>query len=118
MDDDFNAPLAIGVLFDLVRETNQSLNSEQKLSIDTLKQIDQLFNDLGGEVLGIIPDQLRSASGEVKTESTLMDLVIHIRAEVRKQKLWALSDIIRDGLKTIGFMIEDKKDGTTWRKID
>ena len=69
-------------------------------------------------MLGIIPDQIRFASSEVKTESTLMDLVIHIRAEVRKQKLWALSDIIRDGLKTIGFMIEDKKDGTTWRRMN
>jgi cysteinyl-tRNA synthetase len=47
-----------------------------------------------------------------------MDLVVSIRAEVRKQKLWTLSDIIRDGLKAIGFMIEDKKDGTTWRKIN
>ncbi len=118
MDDDFNAPLAIGVLFDLARETNQSLNSEQKLSIDALKQIDQLFSELGGKVLGIIPDQLRSANGDVKAESSLMNLVVSIRAEVRKQKLWALSDIIRDGLKTIGFMIEDKKDGTNWRKIN
>jgi cysteinyl-tRNA synthetase len=83
-----------------------------------LKQIDQLFGELGGKVLGIIPEQIQSASGDVKTESNLMDLVVSIRAEVRKQKLWTLSDIIRDSLKAIGFMIEDKKDGTTWRKIN
>ena len=118
MNDDFNAPLALGVLFDLARETNQSLNSELKLSIDMLKQIDQFFNELGGEVLGIIPNQFRSASGDAITESHLMDLIIKIRAEARKQKIWVLSDIIRDGLKTFGFIIEDKKDGTTWRKID
>ena len=118
MDDDFNEPLAIGVLFDMAREINQLLNSEQKLCIDTLKNIDQLFNELGGKVLGIIPDQLQSAAGDAKTESNLMDLIISIRAEVRKQKLWALSDIIRDGLKAIGFILEDKKDATTWRKIN
>jgi cysteinyl-tRNA synthetase len=118
MDDDFNAPLALGVLFDLARETNQSLNSEQKLSLVTLKQINQLFGDLGGQVLGIVPDEIRSAAGDAKTESHVMDLVVQIRAEVRKQKLWALSDIIRDGLKAIGFMIEDKKDSTSWRKIN
>ena len=118
MDDDFNAPLALGVLFDLARETNQSLNSEQKLSLVSLQQINQLFGDLGGEVLGIVPDEIRSATGDAKTESHLMDLVVQIRAEVRKQKLWALSDVIRDGLKIIGFVIEDKKDGTTWRKIN
>ena len=62
MDDDFNAPLAIGVLFDLARETNQSLNSEQKLSIDTLKQIDQLFSELGGKLLELFQNKLQSAS--------------------------------------------------------
>ena len=67
MDDDFNAPLAIGVLFDLARETNQSLNSEQKLSIDALKQIDQLFSELGGNsAWGLYRDQIRSANGDVK----------------------------------------------------
>jgi cysteinyl-tRNA synthetase len=117
MDDDFNAPLAIGVLFDLARETNQSLNSEQKLSLETLTQINRLFGDLGGEVLGIVPDKLQSAQGDAKTESHLLDFFVQIRAEVRKQKLWALSDVIRDGLKSIGFIIEDKKDGTSWRKL-
>jgi cysteinyl-tRNA synthetase len=117
MNDDFNAPLAIGVLFDLVRETNQSLNSEQKMSLNSLKQINLLFGDLGGKVLGILPDQIQSTTGNAQTESHLLDLIITIRAEVRKQKIWVLSDVIRDGLKAIGFVIEDKKDGTTWHKI-
>jgi cysteinyl-tRNA synthetase len=118
MDDDFNAPLAIGILFDLARETNQSLNSEQKISLETLQQIDNLFSELGGQVLGILQDQLQSVAGNANTESHLMELIINMRTEVRKQKLWALSDVIRDGLKIIGFVIEDKKDGTTWRKIN
>ncbi len=118
MDDDFNTPLALGVLFDLSRETNQFINSEHKLSIETLKQIDQLFNELGGKVLGIIPEHIHSAIGDAKTEFNLMNLIINIRSEVRKQKLWALSDIIRDGLNKFGFIIEDKKDGTTWWKME
>ena len=118
MDDDFNTPLALGVLFDVAREINQSLNSEEKLSGDVLKQIDQLLSELGGNILGIIPAQLQSATGNAQTESNLMELIIQVRAEARKQKLWVLSDIIRDGLKRIGFIIEDKKDGTTWRRIN
>jgi cysteinyl-tRNA synthetase len=39
-----------------------------------------------------------------------------LRSEVRTQKLWGLSDKIRDGLKKIGIVLEDKKDGTVWRK--
>jgi cysteinyl-tRNA synthetase len=117
MDDDFNAPLAIGVLFDLARETNQVLNSEQKLSVDALKQVDLMFSELGGKILGIIPEKLPSASGDAKTESDLMNLIINVRAEVRKQKLWSLSDVLRDGLNATGFLVEDKKDGTGWRKM-
>jgi len=44
-----------------------------------------------------------------------IDLLIEVRAEVRKQKLWALSDQIRDKLKELGVTIEDSKDGTKWR---
>jgi cysteinyl-tRNA synthetase len=118
MDDDFNAPLAMGVIFDLSRETNQMLNSEKKLSLDFLKQIDTNFKELGGNILGIIPEQLPVAGSDTKTESNLVDFIINIRAEVRKQKLWSLSDVIRDGLKAIGFLVEDKKDGASWRKLD
>jgi cysteinyl-tRNA synthetase len=37
-----------------------------------------------------------------------------VRAEARKQKNWALGDLIRDRLKELGVMIEDGKDGTSW----
>ena len=94
------------------------MNSDQKLSIDTLKQTDQLFRELGGAVLGILPDNLHSTAADARIESTLMNLVVSIRAEVRNQKLWALSDVIRDGVKAIGFIIEDTKDGTRWHKIN
>jgi len=117
MYDDFNAPLAVGVLFDLSRETNQKLNSEKRLNLDTLQQIDLLFSELGGKILGIIPEKLSSATSDAKMEFNLIELFLSIRTEVRKQKLWALSDLIRDGLKSIGFLVEDKKEGTSWRKI-
>ncbi len=117
MDDDFNAPLAIGVLFDLAREFNQALNAPEKLGVKSLTAIDELYSDLGGTLLGIIPAQFPDASKNGGSESGLLNLMVDIRAEARKQKLWALSDTIRDGLKAIGFVIEDKKDGTTWRKV-
>jgi cysteinyl-tRNA synthetase len=44
-----------------------------------------------------------------------INLLVEIRAEVRKQKLWAMSDLIRVRLKELGVTIEDTKDGTTWR---
>ncbi len=118
MDDDFNAPLAIGVMFDLIREINQMLNTDQKINIDALNQIDRLFMDYGGKVLGIIPEHLPSSTSDAKTENELMKLIVKVREEVRKQKLWPLSDFIRDGLKSIGYILEDKKENTNWRKLD
>jgi cysteinyl-tRNA synthetase len=44
-----------------------------------------------------------------------VDILVEVRSEVRKQKLWQLSDLIRDRLKELGVAIEDSKEGTTWR---
>ena len=44
-----------------------------------------------------------------------INLLVEVRTEVRKQKLWAMSDLIRDRLKELGVILEDSKDGTNWR---
>ncbi len=119
MNDDFNTPQAIAVLFDLSREVN-TLLSQGNVATETLKEIDSLYTELGGSVLGIIPDRFdESQSGKENLESQLMQLMIDVRAEVRNQKLWSLSDKIRDGLQKLGITLEDKKDGaTTWKRVN
>ncbi len=117
MDDDFNSPQAIAVLFDLSRETNALLSLDSKFSADSLRRIEDLFLALAGDVLGIVPQQSGSMlAADVKLEGDLVHLLVNLRADVRAQKLWALSDKIRDGLKKLGITLEDKKDGTGWRK--
>ncbi|MBI5475789.1 MAG: cysteine--tRNA ligase [Ignavibacteriales bacterium] len=114
MDDDFNSPQAIGVLFDLNREVNTVL-AGSKSNLKLLNEINGIYNELAGTVLGIIPDQLESAVAG-GGENDLIQFIIELRAEARAQKLWVMSDKIRDGLKNLGIVIEDKKDGTTWRR--
>ena len=117
MDDDFNTPQAIAVLFDLSRETNALMGLESKYTLESLRRIEEFFVTLGGDVLGIVPrHQGSSMAGDAKLEAELVSLLVDLRAEVRTQKLWSLSDKIRDGLKKLGITIEDKKDGTVWRK--
>jgi cysteinyl-tRNA synthetase len=117
MNDDFNTPQAIAVLFDLSRETNALLSLENKYTPGSLRRIEEFFTTFGGEVLGIVPPHSGSAmAGDAKLEADLVSLLVDLRAEVRAQKLWPLSDKIRDGLKKLGITIEDKKDGTVWRK--
>ena len=44
-----------------------------------------------------------------------IELLIEVRRELRQQKLWSLSDLVRDRLVELGVILEDNKDGTSWR---
>jgi cysteinyl-tRNA synthetase len=114
MDDDFNTPQALGVLFDFNREANRLLNSEEGISGGTLTAIDGLYQELGSDILGIIPDKIET-SGGAGIEADLIQLLIDLRTEARTRKDWATSDAIRDRLAKIGVALEDRPEGTTWR---
>jgi cysteinyl-tRNA synthetase len=118
MDDDFNTPQAIAVIFELTKEVNQLLNTDSRPGVEALQSIDMLFRELGGSILGLVPDGLRNeASTDGKVEAELIQLLIDVRNKVRKEKLFTLSDMIRDGLKRVGIVLEDKKDGTVWKRM-
>jgi cysteinyl-tRNA synthetase len=114
MDDDFNAPQALAVLFDFNKDVNSLLNEWQSVSGGTLKAIDDLYRELGNDILGIIPDQLET-SGSAGLENELIQLIADLRAEARARKDWSTGDAIRDRLAEIGVMLEDRPEGTTWR---
>ncbi|MDY7041950.1 MAG: cysteine--tRNA ligase, partial [Chloroflexota bacterium] len=114
MDDDFNTPQAVAVLFDLGHEVNSWLNSGQPLNSATLAAIDALYLRLGGDVLGIVPDELPEEAGVGLTDD-LVRILIEMRAEARDKKDWATADAIRDRLTAIGIALEDGPEGTGWR---
>ena len=108
MDSDFNTAGAIAALFEITKAINTArdygANDEQ------LKSAQGIFLELAN-VLGL---KLKKKQGSADADA-FINLLIEVRAEVRKQKLWALSDQIRDKLKELGVTIENNKDGTTWR---
>jgi len=108
MDDDFNTPLAIAALHELVKAINTA--RDNNATDEQLQPAQAALRELTG-VLGLRLQE-KTGSGEA---DIFIDLLVEVRSEVRKQKLWALSDQIRDQLKELGVMIEDSKDGTTWR---
>jgi cysteinyl-tRNA synthetase len=71
-----------------------------------------LYRELAGGVLGVLPLK-GAASGD--RESPLIRLLMDLRNEARARKEWALSDSIRDRLAAMGIVLEDGKDGTTWK---
>ncbi len=116
MDDDFNTPEALAVLFDLVREVNrlrrESDNAAARLGAELCR--------LGG-ILGILQDDpeayLRGGDGgaEGLSDTQIEDLIAQ-RLAARKGKNWAEADRIRDELKAKGVLLEDGAGGTTWRR--
>jgi cysteinyl-tRNA synthetase len=108
MDDDFNTPLAMAALHELVKAINTA--RDNNATDEQLRPAQATLRELTG-VLGL---RLQEKTGSGDADK-FIDLLVEVRSEVRKQKLWALSDQIRDQLKELGVMIEDSKDGTTWR---
>ncbi len=118
MDDDFNTPRAIAALFDLSREVNTLLNSDQPVSRATLAAIDDLYRTLGSDVLGIhfdagVAGGISQAAGELV--DSLVRILIDLRQQARQARDWTQSDAIRDRLAEMGIVLEDGAEGTRWR---
>lgn len=128
MDEDINTSSAVAVLFDLSKEVNTLLNSGREISKKCLEDINALYQQLGGDILGIIPkrsDRAPKTSGIMLTHGwqaqdsitdEIMKVLIDIRNELRKAKQWQLSDFIRNKLSEIGIVLDDKPDSTTWKR--
>jgi cysteinyl-tRNA synthetase len=108
MDDDFNTAGALGVLFDLVRGINQARDAGT--GPDELQAAQSVLVELAG-VLGL---RLVKGAGEGSDAAPFIDLLVELRKELRVQKLWALSDLVRNRLGELGVTLEDGKEGTIW----
>lgn len=115
MDDDFSTPKAIASLQEFTRDVNTLLNGGSAVGLSTLESIDTAYRELGGDVLGIIPDAETASGSNAQREAGLVELLINMRADARKSKNWAESDRIRDELQKLGVTLEDRADGTIWK---
>ena len=108
MDDDFNSSGGLAALFELVRAVNTARSAGASQA--QLKPAQDTLRTLTG-VLGLRLEEKKAAGGDA---DAFIALLVEVRSEARKQKNWALGDLIRDRLKELGVMIEDSKDGTSW----
>jgi cysteinyl-tRNA synthetase len=109
MDDDFNTAGALASLFELVRVINGARDAGA--SPEELEPAQATLRELAG-VLGL---QLNRESAAGAQAAPFVDLLVELRGELRKQKIWALSDLLRDRLAELGVILEDSKEGSTWR---
>ncbi|MCH8538489.1 MAG: cysteine--tRNA ligase [Alkalimonas sp.] len=116
MDDDFNTPEALPVLFDLAREINRNKD------VDSAKaqQLSSLLHLLGG-VLGILQgdaEQFIQAGtrGQAEDDVAEIEALIAARNEARANKDWPAADAAREKLTALGIIVEDKNGVTSWRR--
>lgn len=115
MDDDFNTPQAVAVIFDFVRDINKVISENEKLSSDFYTNIKQFLKETAQGVLGIIDFNELRISSDGSLEKELIELLIELRTDLKKNKNYSLSDKIRDNLKEIGIILEDSKEKTTYK---
>lgn len=113
MNDDFNTPVALSVLFDLVRELNRSKIEEP----ENVMALAQMLKKLGA-VLGLLAEPVEDyfqQTAHSAINAAEIEALIATRRAARTEKNWAKADEIRQQLAQKGVMIEDSGDETTWR---
>ncbi|HHE32855.1 MAG TPA: cysteine--tRNA ligase [Chlorobaculum parvum] len=118
LNDDFNTPVAIAVLFEFIKTLNSALD---KGGLDTASKAAALalFDTFAAEVLGILQSR-EAASGNAEADAQTLDDVMQVLLELRKEarasKDFATSDKIRDLLIERGIEVKDTKEGATWSR--
>jgi cysteinyl-tRNA synthetase len=116
MNNDLNTSIALSSIFELVRVT-QRLFELKKTNKQALTVIDGLFNRLGGDVLGIIRDEYdqQNITDDIQRYELAITGFIELRNKARREKNFQLADELRAILGSVGIVLEDKPDATTWR---
>lgn len=109
MDDDLNTADAISAVFELVKDINTSVITDEP-SKELVEYATKLFDELTG-VLGLVYNR--------KTENLddEIEKLIEARTQARKDRNWAEADRIRDELKAQGIVLEDTPQGVKWHRV-
>ena len=117
MDDDFNTPLALSVLFELAKEVNSLKEKNDPAAV----KAGLMLKKLGG-VLGILqgdPERFLkggAASDDAEGGDAEIEALVRERNEARARKDWKAADAARNKLQELGIVLEDGPNGTVWRR--
>ncbi len=111
MDDDFNTPKALAVIYAFIKKVNKSINKASNKSLNASK-------DLIIKLMGVLGVDLTRKEEAVELTDDLIKLLIRMRDEARKRKDYKISDRIRLSLKKLGVIIEDSPKGSRYKIIN
>mgnify|MGYP003290324133 CR=1 FL=1 len=115
MNDDLTTPIVISNLFELVSLINKIIDGQAKIDQAGLEKMTQVFKTFLFDILGMKDESVAGADNS-KTDAYkgAVDLLLEVRAQAKANKDWATSDLIRNKLAELGFVVKDTKDGATW----
>lgn len=116
MNDDFNSPILISNLFEAVRIINSVNDGKETLTQKDLDELKSLYKIFVFDVLGLTNENTSASNNDLTAE--LINLVLNLRMEAKKNKDFATSDKIRNELTANGVIIKDTKDGFEWEIAD
>ena len=115
MNDDLNTAMVIATLFDACRVINQVNDGKATLTQADIDELKDLFQVFLVDVLGVRTELVASEeAGTLEPFEKAVDLLLEIRKEAKAKKDWATSDLIRDKIAALGFVVKDTKDGFEW----
>ncbi len=115
LDDDLNSPILIAHLFDLSKSINNLATGKETITADDLERLKHLFAGFVFDILGLRNDNAdASGSQNADLSGELIDMLLQLRMEAKKNKDFATADKIRDELKDKGVIVKDTPDGYEW----
>lgn len=114
INDDFNTPVAISNLFDAVRIVNSVNDAKAQLKNEDLELLKKTMKEFTFDILGLKEE---ISDDNSKLIEGLMNTLLEIRQQARKNKDFETSDKIRDELSKINIRIKDSKDGSSWELL-
>ena len=115
MNDDLNTAMVIATLFDACRVINQVNDGKATLTQADIDELKDLFQVFLVDVLGVRTELVASEEAvTLEPFEKAVDLLLEIRKEAKAKKDWATSDLIRDKIAALGFVVKDTKDGFEW----
>jgi len=115
MDEDLNTSQAVAVIFDFVKDVNRVIASTENIDANFYNDVKTFLSSTAENVLGIVDFNKSATSGDDKLVGELVNLLIKLRTEAKQNKNYQLSDMIRDGLKGLGVVLQDGKEGTSYK---
>jgi len=112
LDDDFNTPQAVAVIFDFVKEINRTIADNDNLHLNFYIAAKNYLINTADNVLGIMSFEEKESKQDSFLENELIKILIDIRLRAKSEKNFQLADDIRKKLDSLGIALKDTKEGT------